>query len=393
MTRATVVAALVACLIQVAGVHAQIPGVRPERSYSVGGYVKYLTRTVIPRSGSNAWDHLIHQRFNFEYRWSDNLSFSAGMRNRLLWGDSLDMPHFDDLVTADPGYLDLSFNWLNEDGVLGNTTFDRLYLAWQLNSWKVRAGRQRVNWGMSTLWNPNDLFNVYSIYDFDYEERPGIDALLVSRSLAFASQFEVVWGLGENWDETSLAGRYRFNTTGYDVQLLGGKNWIDLVLGAGFAGSLRGAGFNGEVSYFHPYVDDWQGKPQRSSLVATLETNYSVSGMRNLTWKASVLYTGNPQDPVSALIYLNQPLTARTISFTRWTAYGDVSFDIISLSRQTFGSTLYDDGSWYLMATNVYSLANDWQLLFVWQHFDGPQDSLFGEDPADMIYARIRFSF
>ena len=166
--------------------YAQIPGVAPQKPYSLSGYVKYMAQGGFPQSGSSAWDHLIHQRFNFEYRWADAFSFNAGMRNRLLWGDSLEIPFYDEFIEADPGYFDLSWNWLNEDNVLGNTTFDRLHLDWQANSWQVRAGRQRINWGMATLWNPNDLFNVYSIFDFDYEERPGTDAVMVSRSLGFA---------------------------------------------------------------------------------------------------------------------------------------------------------------------------------------------------------------
>ena len=113
----------------------------------------------------------------------------------------------------------------------------------------------------------------------------------------------------------------------------------------------------------------------------------------NLTWKASVLYTSNPQDPGNALIYVNQPLTAKTISFTRWTGYADISFDITPLSRQVVGSALYDDGSFFLTASNTYSLTDNWQLLVVWQHFDGPGDSLFGENPADVLYGRIRWSF
>jgi len=382
------------CILLTAGdAHAQIPGVEPERKYSISGYVKYLSQAVIPQSGSTVWDHLIHQRFNFEYRWTDAFSFNAGMRNRILWGDSLDFPFFEELVSADPGYFDLSWNWLSEDNVLGNTTFDRLYMDWQAYDWRVRAGRQRINWGMATLWNPNDLFNVYSIFDFDYEERSGTDAVLVSRSLGFASRAEAIWGLGEDWDETSLAGLYRFNMTGYDLQILGGKKWVDLVIGTGFAGSLWGAGLNGEVSYFQPYRDAWKGETQEQTTVATLETDYSVTGRRNLVWKASVLYISNPQDPGNTLIYLNQPLTAKTISFTRWTGYGDVAFDITSLSRQTVGSAIYDDSSWFLTATNAYSLADNWQLMLVWQHFDGPGNSLFGENPADMLYGRIRWSF
>ncbi len=373
--------------------HAQIPGLEPEKSYSFGGYVKYLGRVVIPQSGSNGWDHLVHQRFNYEYRFSDVFSFNAGMRNRVLWGDSLDIPYFDELLTKDPGYFDLSWNWLNEDNVLGNTTLDRFYVDWLSDDWQVRAGRQRINWGMATLWNPNDLFNVYSMFDFDYEERPGTDALLISRNLDFASRAEAVWAFGEDWDETSIAGKYRFNMSGYDIHVLGGKKWVDLVVGAGFEGSILGAGFNGEISYFHPYKDDFKEIEQEKTTVATLETDYSVKGSRNLIWKASILYTSNSIDPGSSVIYLNQPLTAKTISFTRWTGYGGISFDVTSLSRQVIGSVIYDDGSWYVMASNTYSMADNWQLLIVWQHFDGDTSSLFGKDPADMIYLRSKWSF
>jgi hypothetical protein len=365
----------------------------PQKPYSLSGYVKYLSQAVVPRSGATAWDHLIHQRFDFEYRWADAFSFNAGMRNRVIWGDSLEIPAFEDLVGTDPGYFDLTWNWLSKDNVLGNTTFDRLYLDWRAHNWKLRAGRQRINWGMATLWNPNDLFNVYSMFDFDYEERPGTDAVMLSRSLGFASRADAIWGIGEDWDETSLAGRYRFNTTGFDLQILGGKQSVDFVIGAGFSGSIWGAGLNGEISYFDPYEDEWKGVAQEQTTVATLETDYSVVGRRNLTLKASVLYISNPEDPGNTLIYLNKPLTAKTISFTRWTGYGDLSFDITALSRQTVGAAAYDDGSWFLTATNAYSLADEWQFMLVWQHFDGPGDSLFGENPADMIFARLRWSF
>jgi hypothetical protein len=374
-------------------IYARIPGIQPEKRYSFGGYVKYLTRVVIPEDDSNYWDHLVHQRFNYEYRFSDILSINAGMRNRVLWGDSLDIPDYDELLTEDPGYFNLSWNWLDKDNIIGNTTLDRVYVDWLYNDWQFRAGRQRINWGMATLWNPNDLFNVYSMYDFDYEERPGTDALLLGRTLGFASRAEAVWAFGEDWDETSLAGRYLFNISGYDIHIFGGKKWIDLVTGAGFAGSVLGAGFNGEISYFHPYEDEWEGKKQKETTVATIEADYSVKGSHNFIWKASALYISNPEDPGSSLIYLNQPLTAKTISFTRWTGFGEVSFDITSLSRQVLGSVIYDDGSWYITASNTYSLADNWQLLFVWQHFDGDANSLFGENPSDMVYGRIRWSF
>jgi len=344
------------CMVLAPGVCAQVPGIEPERPYSFGGYVKALTQAGIPNNGGTTWDHLTHLRLNFEYRWSEALSLNVGMRNRLLWGDNIDVPGFGKLLSDDPGYVDLSSNWLENDHALGNTTFDRFHLNWQYSILEMRVGRQRINWG-------------------------------------YASRAEAVWEFGDDWDEVSLAGRYRFNLSGLRHTDSERKKKTDLVVGAGFSGSLWGAGINGEVSHFDPYKHEWDGIEQEPSTVSTLETDYHLSIRGNPAWKISILHTSNPQDPDDILAYLNRPLTAKTISFSRWTGYGETSFDIKTLSRQTFGVAVYDDGSWYATATNIYSLADDWQMMLVWQHYDGPSGSFFGKDPSDILSGNLRWSF
>ena len=372
---------------------AQIPGTTPQSPLTFGGYVKFLSSVSIPQTGDKFYDQLVHQRFNLEYRLPDDFTFAVGMRNRLFYGDTTELPNYDQLISFDPGYWDLSWNWLESGRWLGNTTLDRLYLDWQPSSYQVRVGRHRIAWGMTTIWNPNDLFNTYSIYDIDYEERPGTDALLIGQTLGFASAAEAVWAFAEDWDGTSLAGRYQFNTGGYDIQLLAGKNRVDLVGGIGFAGNIVGAGLRGELSYFAPYLNVWQGEPRQRSTVATIEADHTLPGWRNGMLKAALLYISNPVDPGNALIYLNRPLTARSLSFTHWTGYAEFGFDITALSRQTIGTSLYDDGSWYLLAGNSISLADDWELLLVWQHFAGKPGSLFGDSPSDLVFGRVRWSF
>jgi hypothetical protein len=318
------------------------------------------------------------------------------MRNRFIYGDSATYHGFADLFGADFGYWDFSWNWLENDDAVGNTTLDRLYVDWTPDEWQARFGRHRVNWGMTMLWNPNDLFNSYSIYDFDYEERAGTDSLLLGRNLGFASEAELVWALGDTWDDTSLAGRYLFNTNGYDIQLLGGKNRLDVVAGGGFAGAIQGAGFRGELSYFDPYKDDPDLLPQHQrepSTIATLESDYSFKGPRNFILKGDIIFVSHPEDPGNALIYLNQPLTARTLSFTEWAGYVDGTFDVTSLSKQTLGFNMYDDGSYFGMASNSISMADDWELLLVWQYFSGDTNSLFGGNPSHLLFGRIRWSF
>lgn len=384
-------------------VFAQIPGLEPDKNWDLTGYVKYMATGSFPDSKSanttgdenqgNSLDNLIHQRFNFEYRFNRHLRVNVGMRNRLFFGDSAEIAGYGDLVGFDPGYMDLSKNWVDKNGVVGNSQLDRLYLDWQENDWQVRAGRFRINWAMATLWNPNDIFNSYSIYDFDYEERSGSDAIMISRKLGFASEFDLVYNPSQNSELDSYAGRYLFNHQEWDMQLLVGKSGLDHVIGAGFAGDIQGAGLRGEISWFEPARNEWMGEQLESSTVATIETDYSFGGKRNWMTRASLLFISNPQDPSNALLFLNLPLTARTLSFTEYTWYADIGFDITPLSRLTLSSTYYDDGSYFIGASNSYSISNDWQVLTVLQRFDGSNNSLFGETPNTLVNLQVKWSF
>lgn len=377
--------------------YAQIPGLTPEKNWDLDGYIKYMVNINLPDDYPSSTDHLLHQRFNYEYRFTPQLRFNAGMRNRLMAGDSTDIPNYADFIEDDGGYFDLSFNWLDENGFVGNTQFDRLYLDWSNQDWQARIGRSRINWAMSTLWNPNDIFNSYSIYDFDYEERAGSDAVLLKRKLGYASSVELVYNPNQDSDLDSLAGRYLFNYSSWDMQLIAGKSHLDYIIGTGLAGELQGAGVRAEMTWFEPTQETWDNGEEvltlESSLVATLETDYSFVSKRNWMVRASALYISNPQDQDSAAKFLNIPLTARTLSFTNYTYYADIGFDLNSLSRLTFSSSYYDDGSYFIGLSNSYSLANNWQLLGVLQRFDGLSDSLFGETPSLLAYAQIKWNF
>ncbi|WP_299787554.1 hypothetical protein [uncultured Shewanella sp.] len=407
---------------------APIPGLEPASNWELDGYVKYLGTGTFPDTGADLGDHLLHQRFNFEYRFDSALRFNVGMRNRLLYGDTPKTPGYGDLIGGDPGFWDMSSTWLDRDGWVGNTQFDRAYADWTAgNGWQLRVGRFRINWAMTTLWNPNDIFNAYSIYDFDYEERAGADSVLLSKKLGFASALDFVYNPNQDSDLNSYAARYLLNHDGWDMQLLLGKSGFDRITGAGFAGDIYGAGFRGEFTYFDPVFDYWPrvdevgngisrlstelfGMAQfmplspmstpppiadelETTTVATLEADYSFSGKRNYLIRGSVLHISNPTESDSALLYLNLPLTARTLSFSDWTYYFDVGFDISSLSRLTLTSSYYRDGSYFIGANGSYSLADDWQLLLVIQRFDGSSDSLFGKTAATLGFLQLKWSF
>ncbi|TKB50637.1 hypothetical protein FCL40_05675 [Ferrimonas sediminicola] len=370
---------------------AQIPGLAPQSPWELSGYLKGMTSLSQPDGAASRSEQLLHQRIDLEYRGRQGWRFNLGMRNRLLYSDALSQPGYDDLIGGDRGYWDLSANWLERDSMLGTSSLDRLYLTWQDSLWQLRGGRFRINWSMTTVWNPNDLFNAYSIYDFDYEERPGSDALMLTRQLGVASELNLVVSPSDDPDRHSYAVRYLFNHLGWDAQLLAGKSDLDRVVGLGLASDLGGAGIRGELSHFDP--SDQASQLRQPSWVVSLEGDYSFAGPRNLSVRGALLYISEPLAPPSAADYLRAPLTARTLSFTEFTGYGELGWDLTALTRLTLSASYYDDGSLFTGASFNHSLADDWTLLGVVQRFDGSTASLFGQSPATLWYAQIRWSF
>ncbi|MGR5485040.1 hypothetical protein [Vibrio alfacsensis] len=371
---------------------ANVPGLEPKKQWDLDGYIKYMATYALPDNQTNTLDHLVHNRINVEYRFSSDWRVNIGMRNRVLWGDAADFPLYADLVSLDNGYFDLSKNW-REDGVIFNTQLDRFNISWQREDWGARVGRFRVNWSMNTVWNPNDIYNAYSIYDFDYEERAGTDAIMGSYHLGFADGVELVFTPARRSGQDSTALRYFANQSGWDYQMIVGRSRLDYVLGFGFSTDIYDAGLRGELSWFDPVDSNYQGTPTQKTAVASVETDYSFGGQRSWLGRFAWLYISEPQEVTSALTYLNLPLDAKTLSFTHHTWYSDLSFDLTPLNRLTLSASYYDDHSYFVGLSSSYSLANDWQLLTVIQNFGGSRNSVFGEEPTTLLFANIKYSF
>ncbi len=156
------------------------------------------------------------------------------------------------MTGMDPGFVDMSWNLMNENSFFLNTTVDRLWLDFNFEKFQARIGRQRINWGQTFVWNPNDIFNAYSFFDVDYIERPGSDAIRLQYYPSSSSAIELAAKMDSDNDVT-VAGLGRFNKWGYDIQLLAGySNSSDIVAGAGWSGSIGSLSFRGEGSWFHP---------------------------------------------------------------------------------------------------------------------------------------------
>jgi hypothetical protein len=241
-----------------------------ESKFSFNGYLKTMQSLHFPKDFENVYStNLLHNRINMKWYPLQNLTLAAELRNRLIWGDDVRIiPDYKKQLRNSVELADLSKIWFSNPSLVMHTNIDRFYVDYKVKRVNIRAGRQRINWGISTIWNPNDLFNTYNFLDFDYEERPGSDAVKLSVDITSFSGVEFAYSPGNNTIEKVIAGKYFFNTRGYDIQLLSGILGNRFTAGAGWAGSIGDAGFKGEAQFFT------KTSSEKFQMNVTMESDY-----------------------------------------------------------------------------------------------------------------------
>lgn len=282
------------------------------------GYVKELPGLVFPGHGDSLrWMNLIHNRVNVKVNAGPSLSARVEIRNRVFFGSQVGKtPDFGATIDDYPGFFDLSKLWVDRPSLVVHTVVDRLLLAYSATKWDVTLGRQRINWGVNNVWNPNDIFNAYNFLDFDYEERPGNDAVRIQHHPGENTSVEFAWKPGRTRDTHVASLLYKFNRKGFDMQFLGGVYNADWVVGAGWAGSVGESGFKGEASYFHPRrrMFDTTGVLGASVMIdRTLKRDWYISG--------SVLYNSRPSGGLGEGGIYSTNLSAKSLFPFRWSLY------------------------------------------------------------------------
>jgi hypothetical protein len=345
----------------------------------VYGYVKYLPSYRTNSDFSvHAWDHLIHNRMNLDWKISNQFVFHGALRTRFFGGYTIEnFPGFGDFLAQDQRLIDASFVLYDGNKSLLHTTSDRFFLDYHSGKWHVRLGRQRVNWGINMVSNPNDLFNTYSFFDFDYEERPGTDALRVQYFLNATSRAEIVWSPGRKFEESVIGGLFGFNFKSYDLQFVGGYFHNRLALGTGWAGNIKQLGFKGEIGYFHD-LEELVGVDQKWNIVGAVSFDYMFG---NSSFLVAEYLFNQQRDPFgNDVLFFTQPLRADNLSFFEHSALVNYAYPINMVFSVGSALIYYPTESGVFLSPNIrYSLRQNLDLMFVSQLFFGPDESFLSQ--------------
>ena len=363
----------------------------PKNVFHVSGYIKDLqSATFTDNAKSLITGNYIHNRINFKWDITEHLHLRLEARNRLYYGEQVKNTYqFGKFIDADNGYFDLSYNIINDTSIVLNTALDRALFNWSDKKIDVTIGRQRINWGINLVWNPNDIFNTFNYFDFDYEERPGSDAVRIQYNTGIFSSVQMAYKPAKNSNQQVGAIMYKTNLRKYDLQNFAGVYQQDVVVGTGWAGNIKQTGFIGEASYFHKYknVADTNGVLIASfSFDQTFKNDYFVM--------ASYLYNSNGKDLLYGVSDFNRiNLSAKNLMPFSHTFFAHVTKAFNPLVSAGF-STMFSPmkNTLILFPTVNISVSDDWELALIGQSFFADVNKVY-RTLGNAVYLRLRWSY
>jgi len=367
------------------------PSLSQEKSskLTLNGYLTTMQTAMFDSlSGPFVNDNLIHNRLNLKGYINDHITFASEFRNRLFTGDMVRTgSSYSESTGSDQGWIDLSWNILNEQSFFLNTTIDRLWFDFNYGKFQARVGRQRINWGQTLVWNPNDIFNAYSFFDFDYIERPGSDAIRLQYYPDFSSAIEVAVK-ADYEDNVTAAALYRFNKWGYDLQFLAAYvNSEDLMVGAGWSGALGFVSFRGEASWFQP-SENFSDTTGTGLFTIGLEKAFKDNSMVQI----QAMYCNNPAKLDGFTSMYTGNLTTKDLAFSAFSAFAQYTYPVTPLLNVSVSGMWFPDLNGYFAGPSLeYSLADNIGFSLFWQHFSSKIND--EKTRINIAFLRLKYSF
>ena len=365
-------------------------------SFEFKGYLSNMQSAMF-EDPSKDWiiDGLFHNRLNFYWYGGEHFNASIQFRNRLMYGETLKLiPGYIDNIAKNDGLFDLSYNLLSGESYVLNSTIDRILFQYTTEGFSATAGRQRINWGQTLVWNVNDVFNTYSYFDFDYEERPGSDAVRLQFYPNYTSTIETAVKI-DSAHRITAAAMYRFNVFSYDIQFIAGiLSEEDYLGGVGWSGNIGSAGFRGEATYFHPKrnFSDTSGM-----FMGSVGLDYTFPN--TLMLQSEYLYSSNPYTSSFGFIdYYGGPLTVKQLAFTEHTLFASGSYQITPLFFASLSGMYFPKMKGYFIGPNLsYNILSNLDLAFFLQYFNVAQESIVtgnkSRQSITLWFLRLKWSF
>lgn len=369
------------------------------------GYAKYLfsiSKDVLGHK-DQLTDHQIHIRLNNRLYFNTYYTLGLEFRLRGFSGSSVkESIQTPEMVITPYPYNDLDVLFWKNSNNFAYGQVDRFFLDYSKEDWQVTLGRQRIAWGTSLVWNVTDLFNPQSVLDFDYEEKPGSDALRIQYFTGVVGRLECVLKPAPGKYDRTIALLYLINKWDYDFYFITAWHQDKPLLGAAFAGDIAGAGFRGELKVTRkptkeqlgntllppPFINLSDANVPDVSAVLSLDYTFPSS----LYLHGELLYNSLGKTK-NSLLYTYQTQKAGLLSPARASLFFETAYDLHPLVRgDIFTLVNPDEGSVIYAPSLSWSVITNLDLYligFISKGSSNSEFSYFGK----AFFLRTKYSF
>jgi len=304
-----VIALMIAALAVPGSAAAQIEildGDRP--GIELGGYVRSLTGLRdaghdTPGEARRTGFHGQVVRLRWRLTWGDDVVLSV--HNRLQTTVASSAGAFGGAaglgVSVIPGRpVDLSTRIVSEDRIAIWHDVDRLALTVYTGAADITIGRQAITWGLAQLFPVADVWALFSPFELDTEEKPGVDAVRVLSYPADRLELDAVVAARGRAEDWSAGVRATHNFASADVYLAAGKLWNQLMVLGGVAYLLDRITLRGEAAVPWVLGEDSPDRPRitigfdRPGMRLSFSGEYHYGGAGA---ESSASYMGHLSDP------------------------------------------------------------------------------------------------
>lgn len=317
-------------------------------------------------------------RLKFIIDFSEKLTGDIEYTNQINIGNSMLNP----IEKNDTSFLKLDRRLFWDKNLNWKHSFYRAFVKYSFSNMDFTIGRQRIAWGTGRFWNPTDLLNPYNLVTIESGERPGVDGLEVKVNVSRLSYMSFVGVPNKELKKSSLATKYHATIGDHDISFMAGKFKENLVIGADYADSYKGAGIRAESTYT-------LAKDENSFWKFVLSSDYSISKLYIL---GEYFYNGQGSRDKS-LYRWDKILTGEFMNLAQNYLGLLLSYELMPLLKLNF-QTLYniDDNSFYLSPSLVYSVSPNMEFIGGLNRFTGDKDTEYGKDTT-LLFSQLQWSF
>ncbi len=364
-----------------------------KQKLSIGGFLKssnYFRYT--DWSEDRVAENILHANLKFNWQLNKPSSVYLSVHNRYFFGETIENEEseYANSLAQSNNFVDMNWVFVEDDKSLLHTAVDRFYYQYKGKKMLVRAGKQRIDWSQTIVWNPNDFFNTFSFLNFDYETRSGIDALYGVFNLDRRGNSSLHIGYAPQTliTESIIAARYRQIVKNSEWQLMVGQLHEDYAVGFGWTTYINKTGFSGELSYFK----DMNNVSENDVFMGTIASFYEFRSKLIVHYEFN--YNSNPQNTIENFYSIFfEPLTTKYITFNKYSLATLAQYPLNKFwSIGATGIAYLDDERYYLGAYTKVNLPSKWSFLLSTQLMNNEDSGLFSSGKK-YLFTRIMWSF